>query len=76
MGITPKEVQMKPKDIIEAQSKFLSPKHIGHSANIYLETLNLQEDAQYRLQNITKMQVVDLQLALPQYRFRILRHTL
>lgn len=59
---------MKPKDIIEAQSKFLSPKHIAHSANIHLETLNLQEDAQYYLQNVTKMQVADLQLALRIYR--------
>ena len=68
MSITPKEVQMKLKDIIESQSKFISPKHIAHSANIYLETLNLQEDAQYRLQNVTKMQVADLQLALRIYR--------
>ena len=55
MSITPKEVQMKPKDIIESQSKFISPKHIAHSANIHLETLNLQEDAQYCLQNVTKI---------------------
>ncbi|RDU60606.1 hypothetical protein [Helicobacter sp. MIT 14-3879] len=55
---------MKHKDIIEVQSKFISPKHIGYSANIHLEKLNLQEDAQYYLQNVTKMQVVDLQLAL------------
>ena len=68
MSITPKEVQMKPKDIIESQSKFISPKHIAHSANIHLETLNLQEDAQYCLQNVTKMQVADLQLALQIYR--------
>lgn len=64
MSIAPKEVKMKSKDIIESQSKFISPKHIGHSANIYLETLNLQEDAKYCLQNVTKMQVSDLQLAL------------
>lgn len=58
---------MKPQDMVEVQSKFISPRHIGHSANIHLERLNLQEDAQYRLQNVTKMQVVDLQLALRIY---------
>lgn len=55
MDITPKEVQMKPKDIIEAQSKFLSPKHIAHSAHIYLETLNLQEDVKQTFQSYLRI---------------------
>ncbi len=55
MGITPKEAQMKPKDIFEAQSKFISPKHIAHSAHIYLETLNLQEDVKQTFQSYLRI---------------------
>ncbi|WP_334087326.1 hypothetical protein [Helicobacter typhlonius] len=46
---------MKPKDIFEAQSKFISPKHIAHSAHIYLETLNLQEDVKQTFQSYLRI---------------------
>lgn len=49
------------KTTIQHQSKFVSKDHIGYSENVALEIL---QESQYCLQNITQMQVADVQIAL------------
>lgn len=51
--------------MIESPSKFLSPRHIAYSESVNLEILHSQEA--YRIRNITKMQLSNLQLALQFY---------
>lgn len=55
------------QDTIETQCKFISSKHKAYSENVVFEILHSQED-KYRLQNVIKMQVSNLQLALQIYR--------
>lgn len=49
------------KTTIQNQSKFISKNHIGYSENVALDIL---QESQYRLQNITHIQVADVQVAL------------
>lgn len=58
---------MTHKDFAKSPSKFISPKHIAHSENITFEILRQQEEDQYHLENIIKMQVSNLPLALQIY---------
>lgn len=51
--------------MIESPSKFLSPRHIAYSESVDLQILHSQEA--YRIRNITKMQLSNLQLALQFY---------
>ena len=48
--------------VIKSQSKFISQKHIGYSVDVDFVPLNT--DLDYKLSNITQMQVADLQLIL------------
>lgn len=47
---------------IKSQTKFISQKHIGYSVDVDFVPLNT--DLDYKLSNITQMQVADLQLVL------------
>lgn len=48
--------------MILTKPTFISNRHIAHSANVVFEILH--SDAKYHLQNVIKMQVADLALAL------------